>query len=251
MTKTSTIALSFETIILFSSQQNCNGGKPHPPPPVAQPGFVVNVGNTTTLPQAKNANTVRFTVNNDKGKPNGSRVTFQPQSKNSSSSSDKHVPVTVKITVPNTGDLTGQMLTLPVSLTAKLNMSKPLNLKLNGMTYNVPPRCVYVGKQNVKVFLPPKEAQEEAIKAWALAVRNGDEDTQELVGVGLPTDVANLESNLNEVREPKSVASKVNGMSNGKLTGNTFTTGALQKLSGGVDCLTHIFQYLPFTDLLK
>lgn len=253
----------------------CNGGKPHPPPPVACPGSLVTVGLGSNT--AARSGPVRITISRDgvTPRPQGSTMLLHGSrmpllgAPRLVANGQPQMPISVKVTVPNTGDLSGQMITLPSSFSSKLNFSKPLNLKLAGMTYHVPPQCVFVGKTGVRVFLPSQKDTENAMKAATsgpIAISSSiDEESQELHGISMPTDLASAEKALrespNKSQDVEMVA--VNGTDVtpsgkkkqtarvGKYAENKYTASPMHTLTGGQDCLLHIFQYLPLGDLIR
>lgn len=70
-----------------------------------------------------------------------------------STSTSKTPPVRIPASFdPN--NISGQLITLPPSLTSKLNLTKSVNLKWNGQSYVIPPNCFISTPDGLKVLLP-------------------------------------------------------------------------------------------------
>ena len=64
---------------------------------------------------------------------------------------------TTKVTMPpniNPNQISRQLLSLPHSVTHKLDLSKSLSLKVNNLRFVVPPTCFISTPEGIKVFLP-------------------------------------------------------------------------------------------------
>ena len=64
---------------------------------------------------------------------------------------------TTKVSLPpnmNPNQISGQLLSLPHSVTHKLDLSKALSLKVNNQRFVVPPSCFISTAEGIKVFLP-------------------------------------------------------------------------------------------------
>jgi hypothetical protein len=162
----------------------------------------------------------------------------------------------------NTSQVSGQLITLPAHITTKLNLQKPLNLKLNGQNYNIPPNCFISTADGVKVLLPPGSLPENTAKAGSasplamnastnvssqhLDVRqmNGMSPSDKSKVVDLTDDV--LDKNKDKDDEIKSVKDK-----NIKVKDVSKYWCHINQLYAGYNSLLNIFQYLGTVDLLK
>ena len=66
-------------------------------------------------------------------------------------------PIRPPVRIPASFDpenINGQLITLPTSLTNKLNLTKSVNLKWGGQSYIIPPNCFFSTGDGLKVLLP-------------------------------------------------------------------------------------------------
>ena len=178
-------------------------------------------------------------------------------------------PPPIKLNIPpnsvNPDQISGQLITLPPHVTNKLNLTKPLNLKLNGQTYNIPPKCFIATNEGVKVLLPPGSLPDNIAKGGptsplAMSASNNNSGGSQQLSVRPmvepgTTDTKNASSSgVVDLTEDEKALSSQRSKSPGKRRSKLRVPQSechFRKLHAGFDCMIHIFQYLGTTDLLR
>lgn len=184
-------------------------------------------------------------------------------------------PTPIKVNLPTgavaPNQISGQLITLPPHVTTKLNLQKPLNLKLNGQTFHIPPNCFIATSDGVKVLLPPGSLPDNVAKGGAsnplaistskpagsqqLDVRsmvNGDTASNKDSVVDLTSDsqLPNSQANEQDKNKDKDKSDKRSQRKTVK-TGMDKNLCHFRKLHAGFDCMVHIFRLLTVPDLLR
>lgn len=181
----------------------------------------------------------------------------------------------------NSSQVSGQLLTLPPGVTTKLNLKQPLQLRMGGNTFVIPPSCFISTADSVKVLLPPGclsqgAAQSVAIKAndlnvCASAVTSSSQEisVNSLESRTLPVQLQQppqlqpsprLQQTLPQLQQlpllqpppqlqPAPQLHQSLGLQ--RTSKQKPVLCYFQRLHVGFDCMMHIFQYLPVADLLR
>lgn len=150
----------------------------------------------------------------------------------------------------NGGELTqttknGQLLTLPSAVSKRLNLKQPLALKINNMQITVPPSCLLLTGDGLKVFLPPKTFPVQLGETAKLSVTVTN-DKSSPSSTKISVNIGDVSSPKNDTPESKSSRSTRHWKS-GINPGNCH----IKKLYGGFDCMLCIFEYLNMHDLAR
>lgn len=178
--------------------------------------------------------------------PNASAVS-QPPPKLTAAPTPKSSPDTNGIEITQTTK-NGQLLTLPSAVAKRLNLKQPLALKINNMQITVPPSCLLVTADGLKVFLPPKTFPVqlgETAKLCVTVTNDKSSSPKTKISVNIGDGSASLKEQ-NETPDSKSSRSARHSKS-----GINPGSCHIKMLYGGFDCMLCIFQYLNMHDLAR
>ena len=166
--------------------------------------------------------------------------------------------------------VSGQLLSLPSGVTSRLNLGQPLQLKLGGQTFIVPPSCFISGPDGVKVLLPagslssrvrPTDIQVQTV---ANGLRGGTTGAtgggggEEGVGGNPAEPAAHSPDPVVSVEPVKPAATavpppedQVEVRKRSDRGGGVDPTCHFHKLHFGFSCMINIFQHLSVADLLR
>ncbi|KAI0234685.1 hypothetical protein LSAT2_014990 [Lamellibrachia satsuma] len=186
----------------------------------------------------------------------------------------------------NSSQVSGQLLTLPPGVTTKLNLKQPLQLRMAGNTFVIPPSCFISTADSVKVLLPPGCLSQGAAQSTAGGVKALDlnvcaavtNTSQEISVNSLDTRQPTVQlqqppqlqpspqlqqtlpqppllqqaPQLSLLQPPPQLqpAPQLQQASKQK-AGVKPVLCYFQRLHVGFDCMMHIFQYLEVADLLR
>lgn len=137
----------------------------------------------------------------------------------------------------------GQLLTLPSAVAKRLNLKQPLALKINNMQITVPPSCLLLTADGLKVFLPPKTFPVQLGETAKLCVTVTNDKSS-------PSN-SKISVNIGISPKPDTPGSK-NGRASRQWK-SAINPGSchIKRLYGGFDCMLCIFQYLNMHDLAR
>lgn len=168
----------------------------------------------------------------------------QPPPKLTAAPTPKSSPSTNGVELTQTTK-NGQLLTLPSAVSKRLNLKQPLALKINNMQITVPPSCLLLTGDGLKVFLPPKTFPVQLGETAKLCVtvtndKSSPSSTKISVSIG--------DGNSPKTDTPESKSSRsTRHWKSGINPGNCH----IKKLYGGFDCMLCIFEYLNMHDLAR
>ncbi|XP_061172726.1 uncharacterized protein LOC133182036 [Saccostrea echinata] len=176
--------------------------------------------------------------------PSISPVT-QPPPKLTAAPTPKSSPDNSGIEITQTSK-NGQLLTLPSAVAKRLNLKQPLALKINNMQITVPPSCLLVTADGLKVFLPPKTFPVQLGETAKLCVtvtndKSSSPNTKISVNIGSSTQKEKTDSPDSKKSRPQRQWR----------AGINPANCQIKKLYGGFDCMLCIFQYLNMHDLAR
>jgi hypothetical protein len=130
----------------------------------------------------------------------------------------------------------------------RLNLKQPLALKINNMQITVPPSCLLVTADGLKVFLPPKTFPVQLGETAKLCVtvtndKSSSPKTKISVNIG--------DGNGSQKETPATPNSKSSRSPRHSKSGINPANCHVKKLYGGFDCMLCIFQYLNMHDLAR
>ncbi|XP_062595488.1 uncharacterized protein LOC134256839 [Saccostrea cucullata] len=177
--------------------------------------------------------------------PSVSPVTQPPPPKLTAAPTPKSSPGPGGIEITQTSK-NGQLLTLPSAVAKRLNLKQPLALKINNMQITVPPSCLLVTADGLKVFLPPKTFPVQLGETAKLCVtvtndKSSSPNTKISVNIGSSTP-----KEKNDSPDSKKGRSQRHWKA-----GINPANCQIKKLYGGFDCMLCIFQYLNMHDLAR
>ena len=163
----------------------------------------------------------------------------------------KSIAINMPMSVPK--DVNGQILALPNNVTTKLNLTKPISLKVNGQRFVIPPNCFINTSEGAKVYLPqgylPGNMMQGPTSPLSVNLSKGPETDGQVINISPYAD--KITNGTSDKRDSSINNNKKLRRSARKFKAIDPTKCFIQPLHGGFDCMLHIFKYLGLKDLLR
>ena len=242
-------------------------GAPPPPPLVRAP--------TASTPSIIKMSPVRMRVNSHESMAGIRARISLSQPKSAALNGISGAPAIRLVTPPkDSSQVSGQLLTLPPGVTTKLNLKQPLQLRMGGNTFVIPPSCFISTANSVKVLLPPgclsqgggvqSGGANKALNLNVSASSNAQEisinsvDMRQLQPPPQLQPSPQLQQSLPPLQPAPTVLPpqlQAAPQQAQRRTAHRASAGPVpccfMRLHVGFDCMMHIFRYLSVADLLR